>query len=422
MGPTGETEALRLDARSVRASPHGTARTLGRVTLGTLVTTCLSGLVLSAIYPGAGPQPVMVLFGFLLMATVALSALTAMTQLWTWIAPARRASLVIDAAGVHVTRGRWVRTIARSRVRAGWTVRDGARYRAELRARGGNVLSTTCESEAEANAVLDAAGVAADRRALTLQLGGPLVNVGIALSSVVPSSCVSGVLVATLGSLLPASASAAMGFLMFTLIAAGMPLALKLFGPPSVQVGRDGVSVRAGLRQWFVSFSDLVGVRSTGVAISLSLRDGRVRTIPTIGTRAALRDALVERIQAGISQTESTIDLSARLAVLDRAGRSLEAWTDALRTVATDEDYRHSGLSRDELLAVLDDPHAPPERRIAATFALAHLDKGKAVERVRVVLESTAHEPVRVALERAAEGSLDEESLAAAVEERVRVG
>jgi hypothetical protein len=390
--------------------------------LGTLVTTCLSGLVLSAIYPSAAPHAVMVVFGLLLMATLALSALTAMTQLWCWIAPARRASLVIDAAGVHVERGRRVRTMARGRVRAGWTVRDGGQHRAEIRARGGNVISTTCESEAEASAVLDAAGVAADRRALTVQLGGPLTNVGIALASVVPSSCVSTILVGTLGNLLPASASAALGFLMFTLIAAGMPLALRLVGPPSVQVGRDGVSVRGGLRQWFVSFSDLLGAHSTGVAIVLTLRDGRTRTVSTIGTRAELRDALLERIRAGISLPEPADDLSARLAVLDRAGRTLEDWSEALRSVVSDEDYRHAGLSRDELRAVLDDPSAPAERRIAATYALAHIDKPQTVERVRVVVESTANEPVRVALERAADGTLDEESLAAAVDERVRVG
>ncbi|MDP3278737.1 MAG: hypothetical protein Q8Q09_26335 [Deltaproteobacteria bacterium] len=416
-----ETDVLRVPSRAIRERPQGTARLLGRASLGALVTTCVSGVVLSSVFPAVTPTGVSLAFGLLMLGTLALTALTALAQVWCWVAPARRGWITVDSVGVHVARGGRVRTIPRERVRSGWTVNDDGQNRVELRLRGDNVLSTTVESEAEADAVLDAAGVAPERRALTLPLGGPLVNVGIALASIVPTSCASAMLVSTLSRFLPPSASAAMGFLLFALVAAGMPLALRLFAPPSVQVGRDGVSVHGGLRQWFVSFSDLQSARATTAAISLTLRDERTLSIPTFGTRAALRDALLERIVAGISQRDPSTDLSARLAVLDRNSRSLEAWAEALRAVLSDDDYRHAGLSRDELRAVLDDPDAPPERRIAATFALAHSDKDRTVERVRVVVAATAHAPVRVALERAAEGTLDEASLTAITEERVRV-
>jgi len=84
--------------------------------------------------------------------------------------------------------------------------------------------------------------------------------------------------------------------------------------------------------------------------------------------------------------------------------------------------YRSSGLTRQELLDVLDDPRAPEKRRIAAAFVLSLCGTGAASERVRVAMDSTAQEHMRVALERASQGALDEQAIEAAVATRVRVG
>ena len=66
----------------------------------------------------------------------------------------------------------------------------------------------------------------------------------------------------------------------------------------------------------------------------------------------------------------------------------------------------------------LDDPQASPDRRIGAAYALSLSDKQQAGERVRVVVDTVAHEPVRIALARAAEGELDEAVVTAASETR----
>jgi hypothetical protein len=48
--------------------------------------------------------------------------------------------------------------------------------------------------------------------------------------------------------------------------------------------------------------------------------------------------------------------------------------------------------------------------------------KSEVIERVRVAIDSTAQEHVRVALERASRGTLDERAIEAASATRVRVG
>ena len=45
---------------------------------------------------------------------------------------------------------------------------------------------------------------------------------------------------------------------------------------------------------------------------------------------------------------------------------------------------------------------------IAAAYVLARIDRPQTAERVRVAVDAVAHEPVRVALQQAAAGELDE--------------
>ncbi len=411
---------LALHGRRIGERPQGIARALSRATMASMVGAFALSFAVTALFSSLVPW-VEMLLGLMYLATMGVAALAAVAQLWCWITPKSTGSLAVDARGVHVARALGRRDIARDRVEAGWLVHDAEGAEVELRLRNGDELSVSVASPEEAEAVLDAVGVDPSKRALSMQMGGPELNVALAMGSLVPGSCVASLIAVTLGGIV-ALPSASMGFLIFTLAALSVPLSLRAFGPPRVQVGRDGVSVRRGFRAWFASFEEISHVSMRGYSLVLHLRDGSERVISGFGTRASRRQALGDRIAAGVLEAHAPRDLSARLTALDRNGRTIEEWRAALREVLTErEAYRSTGLTRDEVVAALEDPHATPDRRIGAAYALSFADKEQAGQRVRVAVETIAHEPVRVALTRAADGALDEESVTAATATQVRV-
>jgi hypothetical protein len=73
------------------------------------------------------------------------------------------------------------------------------------------------------------------------------------------------------------------------------------------------------------------------------------------------------------------------------------------------------------LAQVVEDAAAPAERRVAAAFALAAASGEEALlRRARIAAGATASEPLRIALERAVEGELEQEAVEAAIEEQRR--
>jgi hypothetical protein len=106
----------------------------------------------------------------------------------------------------------------------------------------------------------------------------------------------------------------------------------------------------------------------------------------------------------------------ARYAVLDREGRSQEAWRAALRTLLTAESYRGVSVTREDLLRVLEDPRGPAQRRIAAALALADAPDALTVIRARTAAEG-AEGKVRVALTGALDGALEERDIDAALDD-----
>jgi hypothetical protein len=390
--------------------------------MGALFVASITGTLVSARYPsGHEPGWLSASLGLLFLGAFAMVLLSAAAQLYCWFAPARYGSVSVVDGRLQITRTNFVRTLSREQVSTGWVLREGKGALVELRLKSGEHLSFDVASLSEGEAILDAIDLGADDRALSVELGSPLFNIGIALGSIIPSSCIAAMVVNSLERWVPRG-SATLGFLMFAMIAAGMPVAIALFSRPHITVGRDGVSFKRGPFSWFVSFHDLARVEIAGTLIILHEYRGSMRYIATAGSGASQRQALVDRIQAGIDKTFSRRDLSARVALLDRAGRSIEAWTDALRALAQTKDaFRTTALSGDELISVIDDPLSPPERRVAAAYVLALRDRERAVQRVRVALESTANERVRVALERASNGTLDEQTLREVADERLRV-
>lgn len=393
-----------------------------RASVLVLLASFAASMLLSLVYPtwSAMPRGLNLALGFSYLGTLALYALSALTQLWCWVAPRTKATVEADGEALAVQRRRR-RRIPLGDVAAGWLLRTADRGEVELELRSGEVISVEVFDAREADALLDAANVAPQERALTMRLGSPLLDLGLAAAAFFPGGCAASVVAVTAERVLHLP-SVTTGFTIFTLTALAVALSVAWLRPPVVRVGHDGVSVRGGRGAWFAPWAEVTGITRVGASLTLSLRGGGARDLSLVGTPRARRDALCARITAAHAEAHAHRDLPARLATLDRLGRTVEAWREALREIPAGRvDYRQTGLSRDELLAALSDPHAPEDRRIAAAFVLSSLDPAEATARVRVAVETLAHDPVRVALTRASEGTLDESLLQQAAAARVRV-
>ena len=111
----------------------------------------------------------------------------------------------------------------------------------------------------------------------------------------------------------------------------------------------------------------------------------------------------------------------AALSALDRDGRPVEAWKQALRAAFTDTGYRRAPpLLPEDLLHVVADARIPAERRIGAALALAERADDELRARLRIASDSLETEALRVAVERAAEGTLEEDAIEEAVAQEGR--
>ena len=94
------------------------------------------------------------------------------------------------------------------------------------------------------------------------------------------------------------------------------------------------------------------------------------------------------------------------------------SWLKTLRELAASGDsYRGASLSRERLLALLDDPRARPSHRIGAAVILAERNDDEGMARIRVAADTTASPRVRVAFESVARGEIEERALAEAVDD-----
>lgn len=411
----GDPAAPPLTVESPRAGvrPHAWVRRLSRALFAMLTATFTAMMALSWLYPGGAsrtPSWVGLSLGVSFLASMAVAAAALLTQVACWVGPLTGATLSADPEGLRVGK----RLIPPGAVESAWTLREPDGARVELRLADGNVFSASVPTAEQADALLDAAGVDPSRRAMRMPLGGALSRLGVGLAAAVPASCVSSMVAAAVGGALHLP-SASLGFLIFALFTLCLGAAVRYLSPPEVAVGRDGLSVRGGTSSWFVPFDQIEHVVYGRNEVMLWLRDRTTRRISTLATTAARRDALHARLAAALESSRTPLDLSTRLAALDRNGRSPDEWRASLKCLAHARDgFRFSGLSREEVQAALSDPHTTPERRIGAAYALSAMDPEQGGAHVRIAAETVAHEPVRVAMERAAEGELDEAALEAA--------
>lgn len=184
-----------------------------------------------------------------------------------------------------------------------------------------------------------------------------------------------------------------------------------------VSVGRDGVVLRDGLRSHEVSFDDIVAVRRDGNTLELIRANGPPRVVSLRGLDAPVAQQLAERLAQGLARFRELVGSRAEL--FARGGRDFAVWKDDLRRLlAQAVGFRGAALRPEDALRVVEDPEADPEARVGAALALMAVGGEPEKLRVRVAAETTLAPRVRIALEAASEGDVDEDVIAAAVRER----
>jgi len=164
-----------------------------------------------------------------------------------------------------------------------------------------------------------------------------------------------------------------------------------------VVVGTEGVLVRSGLRERFVSFADVVKVDD----LTIWLRSGK-RVRVSVSGNPVERGAAVQRLRAaydGFIHRGAEVD--ARLA---RNGRAITSWlADVKKQAFAATSFRSANLPQDQLERVLASPASGVEQRIGAAVAFAALGPEQTA-RVRIAARGSVNERLRVALEAAAAG------------------
>lgn len=312
-------------------------------------------------------------------------------------------------------------TFRAAEVIEGFREEYGARHQVVLQLPR-ETLAIETSNATDADAILDAMGVGVFQRAVTLQIGAitsPVARAAIAITGAI-AALVSIPLVLlfvlSFASVVVGTTGwdwAAVG-ISFALMCVGLGAflgAARLLGVRTLRVGRDGVAVKLGLAPAsFVPFRGMTIERKGRV---LRFQAGVASAaLPTTGVPEAT--ALASRVEEARSAYDARAAVRAEL--LSRQGRPLDAWREAVRKLASIDNYRE-GIGRDDLLAIVEDPSALPDERIAAASALGALpDEPRVKKRLGAAIATTAEPRLRVALERAVEGVIEE----AALEEAMR--
>ena len=192
--------------------------------------------------------------------------------------------------------------------------------------------------------------------------------------------------------------------------------------PPKVEVGAEGLMVTTRLGSRHVPFAELSGVTLDERRLTLALHGGEELTVVAPRGNVDQMLALKHRIDMGLAAHADAPAAPARLALLDRRGRTLADWREALDQVVNDDTgYRRQPLSRDDVVAIVESPNASVERRIGAAVALQQLDGEEAGPRIRIAAEACAEGRTREALLRIADEEHEHRAVLEALEaEEVR--
>ncbi len=355
-------------------------------------------------------------------------------------APPRMAPCTVTVEGTAITIGQGSEIIAQIPIASITQGHFEEPDRVHLATASGVTWVITVRSAEEAEALLRAASVTAAERVLRVPLtsaasqipGGPAFGL-IALLLLCPATFFTS-LVATVGAKELTHQFSWGSFGAFSIVV-GLTAALSaityaVFGllrRREALIGTDGIAYQKSLRKQFIPYGSVREVLPDTRGVRLVCTDGRSIVLPTqertdrplsFGVTApgavptpaeARRKALMDRIAQAKAAGGGSVLARVALDKLDRNDRPVTRWKLDLQNLAKESaDYRNRELSLNDLCAVIEDAGAPPERRIAATVALAGRDKGEAHRRVRIAAQACADEELRRALESAAEGEIEE--------------
>ncbi|WP_437955633.1 hypothetical protein WME76_29550 [Sorangium sp. So ce119] len=196
--------------------------------------------------------------------------------------------------------------------------------------------------------------------------------------------------------------------------------------PRVLVAGSDGLSLRDDAGERFIPYACIERIDETALGVELGLAGGE-EVLLTIVPPQLLRDpsetglsmVLAERRREHLlallreRSGRGAPEAGRAGALLERRGLAAPAWRAALRRLVDEAgaDYRTARLTREQAYAVLEDGGAPAELRIGAALALSSSRDDHTAERLRIAAEGCASRDVRLAIEQAAEGEVDDWTL-----------
>ena len=289
--------------------------------------------------------------------------------------------------------------------------RDGFEYGVEIALSNGDALELVLSSDAQERAIIDALGFGTLERRAVVALGGP--------RSALRVGC-GGLLLAVLTTMFSACGLALtdvpyhvvgdnIGDVMAFVFVAASLFFVGVLRPGRVIVGADGLVLERRFRKTFIPVAWLFGAELSerGVVVSIN-QNGAIRQLVLTSER---NGSLVKRIGDAIRAKEDRprVRMSALLA---RGGRSLEAWREGLLGLASGSGgYRGEAAPLDLLCRTASSAALPAEQRLGAAIAVGLAGDPESKRQLRIAVEGIANEKLRIAMNGALEGDLEEEAL-----------
>jgi len=180
-----------------------------------------------------------------------------------------------------------------------------------------------------------------------------------------------------------------------------------------VVAGTDGVEARIGRKRFAFRFADVEEMRVEPRDVVFVVDGGELR-IPLDMDERSQGHALAHRFELAWEHFQQSVGSGGAQRFL-RGELSFQAWKDKLRALLKGAaTMREAPLRVEDARRVLGDPEADPEARAGAALALAAAGDEADRQRVRVTIEGTTRPKVRVVLDAALEGELEEAQLEAA--------
>jgi hypothetical protein len=407
--------SLRLEGAQISIQHKALAVKMGWTALG----LCGLGMTIAMSLPRSGVDPALrdlvrtvVLTSLVSPPVIALGALAVRLVHWR-----RRGVVGVEDGHLVIERGRSRTRIPLAELTEGSL--DPTTDKVEILRRNGDVLRARLPSEADGHRLLAAAGLDATQRTLRVRLGDTafLDFFSVLFGSTV--ACNVGQAVARHVLFGPV-----VGTALFLALALGIFRAVReIFGPARLVVGADGVVVEHRFRRRFFPHEHIAALDLGMERCALALTDGTEVPLKTRHLGPAQQETVRIRFEDARRAWQGGDVEGTSLSALDRGGRSVATWRLALSAVLAQADgYRGRVLSRDELRDALGSPGVSIERRLGAALALVDAGEPEDRVRIRVAAEASAEPRVRVALEKAAAGALDDEALDEALgdEQRAR--